>query len=302
MSQSRPTSAERPPVPVLHVTIYDSVSAWLIAIVGALGVSVACLSVIWAGFRTVHHQEAIPVELVELPGGVEDGAVGETLRVDSPAELSPTPSPVETESEESQIEETLDNVMELSDQAAELSERQFEFDAHSSGHRGSAAGTGRRALGLGNGAAGIPREQRWFVTYSGETTIDEYARQLDFFKVELGALFRDGRLVYLSELSRDQPKIRETRSGADEQRLYMLWTGGGRKLADLKLFQKAGIDAQNATIFQFYPPPIEQKLALLERKYRDRPVDEIRRTYFDVRRPDNGDGYEYYVSRQIAFK
>ncbi|HVW01199.1 MAG TPA: hypothetical protein VHB77_12690, partial [Planctomycetaceae bacterium] len=302
--QSRPTPAERraAPLPVLRVTLYDSVSAWLIAVVGALGFSVLCLSIVWAGFRPIHHQEAVPVELVEMPGGIEEGTVGETLRVDSPAELSPTPSPVETESDESQIEETLDNVMELSDQAAELSERQFEFDATSSGHRGSAAGNGRRALGLGSGQSGIPREQRWFVTYSGETTVDEYAKQLDFFKVELGALFRDGRLVYLSDVSQDKPKVRETRSGADEKRLYMLWTGGGRKQADLKLFQKAGVDAQSATIFQFYPPPIEQKLAQLERKYRNRPVDEIRRTYFDVRRPESGDGYEYYVSRQIAFK
>ena len=290
---------QHPHVPVLKVTRYDSVSSFLIAIVLALCVSVFGLAAVWATIRPSRVQVAVPVEILEIPGGVEDGVIGETLRLDSPEEVTPDPSLADVPSPDSEIQETLDNVMDLADEATNQAEKQFELETRHAGTKGSAKGTGRRGLGSGTGAAGIPREQRWFISYSDRETLEEYAKELDFFGVELGALMPDGKIVYLSQMS-TKPQTHSASHGKDETRLYMIWQGGNRRKADIQLFQKAGIQVGDAVIFQFYPAATEQKLAQIERDYKNRPLDEIRRTYFGVSKRD--DAYVFHVTRQAYFK
>jgi hypothetical protein len=289
-----------PPSPVIRVTRYDQVSSWLISFVAALGGAVFFLAVLWVSLRPSTHPKAVPVEIVELAGGVEDGAVDETLRVDSPEEAAPDATLADVAAPEAEIQETLDNVMELANEATNQAEKQYEFDTRNAGKSGSAKGTGRRALGLGPGDAGIPREQRWFISFSDHATLSEYAAQLDFFGIELGALTADGKIVYLSKLKSPKPVTRTANRGSDEQRLYMIWQGGSRRKADLQLFSKAGLDVGDTVIFQFYPKETEDLLAKLERSYRNRLTAEIRRTYFAVQPADNG--FEFAVTRQIYFK
>jgi len=131
--------------------------------------------------------------------------------------------------------------------------------------------------------------------------LDEYARQLDFFGIEFGAIV-DGKLVYLSKLASPSPIVRTAAGGADEKRLYMTWQGGSRKQADLQLFQKAGIAVGNGVIFQFYPKDTEDRLARLELAYRSRRANDIRRTYFTVQRIAGGGGYEFTVAHQTYLK
>jgi hypothetical protein len=190
-------------------------------------------------------------------------------------------------------------VTELSDVAAEPVQKQFEAGLKNTGKRGSAKGTGRRALGAGGGTAGIPREQRWFVRFGDEADLDEYAKQLDFFKIELGALL-PGELVYMSQLSKPPATIRRVQTGQDEARLYMTWQGGQRRFADAQLFARAGLNVPaEAPLFHFYPPDVEAKLAQLEKGFRGRPVEQIKRTYFAVTRA--GSGYQFEVVRQLLF-
>jgi hypothetical protein len=81
----------------------------------------------------------------------------------------------------------------------------------------------------------------------------------------------------------------------------MTWQGGTRKQADIQLFRRAGIEVGNSVIFQFYPKPIENQLAVLERDFaRGRPTREIRKTYFTVNRA--GRGYEFAVKSQTYTK
>jgi len=287
-------------LPVLQVTRYDWVSSWLIAIVLALLFAVGGLAVVWAAVRPSERKEPVPVEIVEIPGGDEQGVLEETLRLESPAEASSDPSLAEIEAPESEIEETLENVVDVAAAATNLADKQFELETRNAGKPGSATGTGRRALGMGGGEAGIPREQRWFISYADQQSLEAYARQLDHFGIELGALTRDGRIIYLSRLSDPQPQVRTVDRGSGETRLYMIWQGGGRRRADLQLFQKAGIEIGDAVILQFYPRETEDQLARLERSYRDRPAEQIRRTYFSVRATENG--YEYAVTRQTFFE
>jgi len=287
--------------PALRVTRYEQVSAFLIAIVAGLVVIVALLSMLWYSTRVTKPQEPIPVELIENTGGSEDGAIGETLRVDSPLEANPDAGSAEIASEQPETPDSIDQVLATADEAVTRVEpRPFELGSPNQGKPGSAQGTGRRPLGSGPGTGGgFSREQRWLVRFADQADLDEYTRQLDYFGIEFGAIV-NGQLVYLSKLSSARPAVRKANSGADEKRLYMTWQGGGRKQADLQIFRKAGIDVGNGVIFHFYPKETEDRLAQLERAYRNRVANDIRRTYFSVERAKSG--YEFTVSHQTYLK
>lgn len=264
------------------------------------GMLALCLVVVmvWVSNQLPAPPEPVPVELLELPGGVEDGSPDETLRVDSPDPERADASEAEMLAEVSEVEQTLETAVELSDEAAQQVQQQFDVGVQSTGTPGSAKGTGRRALGMGPGIAGYPREQRWFVRFGDRSSVAEYAKQLDFFRIELGALLPDGRLAYLSQMNSPKPQVRYVQTGDKEKRLYMTWMGGERRGADEQIFQKAGITVDAETpIFHFYPPDLEQKLALLEREYRNKSAKEIRRTYFTVE--PAGGGYQLRVTRQL---
>jgi hypothetical protein len=213
------------------------------------------------------------------------------------------PSLAEFESDEPEVAEMLDNVLELAETANNQAQEQYESDLRNAGKMGSATGTGRRPLGMGLGEKGLPREQRWFVAFADGGTLNEYARQLEYFKIQLGVLIPSGKLIYLSNLTADRPSTREETDGSREQRMYMTWQGGRLRAADRKLFEKAGIDITGGILFHFYPKQTEQKLAQLEyeRAQRsNRTIDQIRRTYFVVRRSVNQ--YSFVVTRQIYFE
>ncbi len=286
-------------VPVLKVTRFDLATALLIAAFLAIVGFVIWLTAVWLTNQPPAVDTTVPVELVEMPGGSEDGAIDETLKVESPEDVTDDPSLAEFVSEKQEVQEMLDNVLELSEQANNQAQEQLELDLRNAGQPGSATGTGKRAFGSGPGVSGLPREQRWFISFASEATLDQYAAQLDYFGIELGALLPDGRLIYMSNLSAPRPTTREVKSGADETRLYLTWSGGNLRLGDLRLFEKAGIDASRGILFHFYPAKTENILAVLEREAANRPVDQIRRTYFVSRRA--GQGYEFVVTRQIFF-
>lgn len=308
---------ERPPgpaqKPVLSMTRYEQVSTLLIVLAIGIGLTMLGLTVQYVATRPRPVVANVaPLEILEEdPGGSPDGSPDETLKVDSPYEERNDASLVDNPTEElSQIEAAADDAMDFGDDVGDQADgavavaapaqQQFLFDAQSSGRRGSATGTGRRGLGMGPGKKGFPRDQRWFISFSDRLPVPEYAKQLDFFRIEMGAVLPD-MIVYLSNMS-TQPKTRTATSGKEEKRLYMNWQGGTRRLADVELFQTAGIDAQNALILHFYPPDVENALAHLERDYADRKADEIRRTFFIVKRKEKDGGYEFEVTRQTYLK
>lgn len=289
------------PEPVIRVTPYDQVSSWLLAVVSALGFSVFVLTAAWVSIDPVPVRVAVPVEIIENEGGgVEDGSPDETLKLDGPGPENELAVLNGDDSDEVQVEETLDAVMDVADQATDQAEMHFEFATRTTGKKGSASGTGKRALGFGSGKAGTPREQRWFVSYNDRETLEEYGKQLEFFRIELGMLTADGKLIYLSKLSSPKPVSKTASTGKGESRLYMTWQGGARRRADMELFQRAGIDVAQNVLMQFYPPDVEKILVRLELDYKKRPLSEIRRTAFSTRPAANG--YEFFVTNQTYFQ
>jgi hypothetical protein len=145
-------------------------------------------------------------------------------------------------------------------------------------------------------AATVPRWERWQVRFSA-ADLEAYARQLDYFGIELAAM-GGGRanVDYASQLSRPRPLRRAGRS-QDEQRLYMTWRSGELIEADRQLLAKAGIATADRVILQFYPPQAEAMLASLERQEAgEKDLRSIRRTVFGVR--PKGRQFEFFVISQ----
>ena len=284
----------KPPAPFLKFSGYDIVSSMMLAV----AMTVVC-AVIWAFslfWSTLPPKlpDLVPMELVRIGGGVEDGDPNETLDIETPEETT-----TEIQQQE-EVKEEITMLTEVADQAAErMQEIQVEQNATAE-LNGAATGTGKRPLGFGPGnGGGVAAELRWFIRFADGSSLTEYAKQLDFFGIELGAIMPDGRLAYISGLA-GTPKVRYGTSGKDEKRLYMKWDAGDRRKADEKLFQKAGITVGKNVIFHFYPQQTEQLLVTLETNFAKRNLKEIRRTYFVVN--TKGNGYEFQVTRQMYLK
>lgn len=282
-------------VPVMTETKYDLAASALIALAVLLGAFVAVLIAIWLS-------NLIPTKVTLAPfleagdGGWEDGDPNESLNVESPEDPSDDPS-LSNDQQETQMEQVLEQVVTVSDTAAALVAPNQFSDATGGGNPGSAVGTGGRPYGSGGpGRGGAKREQRWFVQFAEKGDLRSYARQLDHFGIELGVAFKDGRIVYVGSLS-TTPQKREERVSAGDKRLFMNWQGGDRIKADIELLEKAGVpDAKSGTILHFYPRETEESLARLENAYANRPPEQIRRTYFQVRK--TGNSFEFVVSSQ----
>jgi len=147
----------------------------------------------------------------------------------------------------------------------------------------------------------VPAWQRWEMRFS-TTGIQSYARQLDFFKIELGATGGGlPKVDYAQNLAKPKPDRRSGNS-EDEKRLYMTWQkhGGAMAAFDRQLVARAGIKTQRRLILQFYPKEIEKLLARLEaveaRKAGHADAREFLKTIFGVRSARGG--YEFYVIDQ----
>ncbi len=284
-------------MPFLKFSGYD------IAISALLALGLAILGwVLWAFglfYATIPETPPVfvPLEMMEqvTGGGDENGDPNETLDIQTPDEPR----------EGIMAQEAISEIVIGTGIATEVAERMDTFaQVEQSGtdtFNGSATGTGkRRPLGFGPGnGGGVAPELRWFIRFADGTSLTEYAKQLDFFGIELGSILPDGRMAYISGLA-GTPKPRYAMSGKDEKRLYMKWEGGERRSADEKIFQKSGLQVGKAVIFHFYPQQTEQLLLNLEFNYAKRNLKEVRRTYFLVN--TKGKGYEFVVSRQLYLK
>ena len=287
--------------PVLAVTRHDRVTSLLMALMIVGGAVVAWQVARATVLRGGEAPTTVEVELIEIAGGDPEGLPGETLSVDSPDEQpAEDPSQADQLDEEATLKEELANVLDsLSELDMDLVDPQDYEDQSNRGQRGRAEGDSTlRNRGAGGGpGSGLPREQRWVIYYDPGQTLQEYAKQLDFFGIELGAVV-GGRLIYVSHLADEQPRRRTGLPGED-YRIRWLWRGGSRRQADVALLKKAGINAEKGIVMQFLPRDVEEELARLERRHAGRAPQEIQRTAFRVQKA--GDRYEFYVIEQEYF-
>jgi len=252
---------------------------------------------IWLASRKLWSPSAVPVMVLEDVGG---GGSGSGPVSGGLGDLeAPSLDDVAARTELS-VEQAIGSVAAVvASQSADLDI--LEGDTTPGAGIGQGEGTG---IGDGRGKGpggpgtsdGVPAYERWEIRMSA-ASLENYARQLDFFKVELGVAGGGNPNVdYISNLSADKPKVR-VGNPKDEKRLRFLQRSGELRLADRQLASKAGVPTDGRIVFQFYDQSTYQMLLQLEAVRKgNRRIAEVRKTVFGVK--DNGGKYEFFVIDQ----
>jgi hypothetical protein len=153
-----------------------------------------------------------------------------------------------------------------------------------------------RGLGHGPGKPGWPRH--WEVMFS-KATLNDYAKQLDFFKIELGILLPDNKIIYVFNLRKSKPDTRTVSNpSVNERRYYLTWRNPEAQQADRDLAIKAGVEVGDQLILKFLPKEVELNLMGLEKAKNNLTPKDIKRTRFGVQA--EGDGFVFFVLEQAV--
>ncbi|MDP6554766.1 MAG: hypothetical protein QGG71_08875 [Pirellulaceae bacterium] len=289
-SVPEPIRRNRPIEVEMRVSRYDQVAGMLVSLLILIGCAVGIMFVIWLTMTLVFRQAAVPIKLIENAAGRGDNPPGFERDMLAPG-MEEMP-----ELAEPQLEAALEAVTSaVSSVAASTDVLNTASSVTSKGEGGR--GDSRPPGPEGEGDNIIPRWERWEVRWVS-TGIPAYARQLDFFKIELGAGGGSPLMDYAYDLSKS-PKKRQGTSKA-EKRLYMTWKGGTLQQFDRTLLGRVGIGTNNRIMFQFYPEEVEDRLAWIEKVNADKlghlSVKEYLKTIFGVKA--KGSQYEFFVAEQ----
>ncbi len=278
----------------LRASRYDQVAAMLVSTLLVMGTVTALMTmVLFADRLFLPAPEPPPVTVLEDVGGGGSGTVlGSEQQFEEPNSTEAPPS----SGVQLPIEQELQAV------AALVAAKAPDFDAiYGSPTLGAGEGTGTgdgRGKGPGGPGTsdGIPAYERWEIRMSAEN-LDEYAKQLDFFKVELAVAGGGSPTVeYISNLSSAKPTVRVS-DPKDEHRLRFLHRSGELRAGDRQLASKAGVKTEGRVVFQFYNDATYRSLLALEAtKKGNRRIKEVRKTVFGVR--GTRGQYEFYVIDQ----
>jgi hypothetical protein len=283
----------------LRISHYDRASSWLISLLVTLGVLAVVLFCTW--LSTIVHvpQLAVPVDLAEVgPGdGGGDGRAMGGSQLDSPSDEPFVGTDAVTEGVQESLSVLPDaiasKVLELDDPSLPTPKRHGSYG--SGGGIGGGFGDGR-GLGHGPGLGGSRRN--WEVYFAKGSTLDLYAKQLDFFDIEMGVLQDSKTMIYAKGFASGKPTIR---TGPPDQKRYNLtWKSGELQQAEKEILIKAGVQVGNRVIYKFLTPKTESLLAYAEKAYAGPREKEIKKTQFGVKQ--EGAGFEFTVLQQTYKK
>lgn len=280
----------------LNTSKYEQASAMLTSMLMLLGVITAGMFVAWLTATIVWDRPVAEVVLEDVGGG----SSGNTMPGGEKDLEEPSPEEVkEVMVEDKAADAGFEAITSMVSTAA------VDLDAVDSVGGSTALGSGE-GTGTGDGKGrgpggpgtsdGIPAWERWEIKFSSND-IGLYARQLDFFKVELGVAGGGIDVVdYCSNFSAAKPTKRSD-IPKKEKRLFFLYKTGDLREADRTLARKAGIEVTDRVVFQFYTPEMYNLLLKLEnQKMGKRRIIEVKKTTFGLRgSPGN---WEFYVIDQ----
>ena len=306
--------------PDMKVTPYDRVSSLLVSLLILVGTCVLVLFLIWLSKRVllIATTVPVPVEMVELleysgrgdhaAGFGRDAELG-AGDVDEPSEAASDANPDTSAQAMTDQMTALDNIASETAVAVDSAPSDSIFatagpkantpsgDSYGVGTgKGKGIGDSRRPGPLGEGRDDIvPPWERWEVRFT-TAGLQAYAKQLDFFHIELGAMGGGSSDVdYAANLTKAKPDRRVGKPDA-EQRLYMTWRDESSPLAtfDRQLLERAGINTRRRVLLQFFPKDIERLLLTLEApQVKGHDPRSVLKTVFGVR--EAGAGYEFHV-------
>jgi hypothetical protein len=292
-TSNSPRSHLRLPPTELAVSRYDQVAGMLVAVLIVLGFITLLMFMLWLSTRLFLLQPPVAVTMLEDVGG---GGSGENLAGGEQELQEPSPEEVQ-QVEEPSVTDSLRAISSIVSSEAQQLDK-IEGSASYGKGEGLGQGDGRGPGPGGPGTSdGVPAWERWEIQMAAKT-LDEYARRLDFFQVELGvAGGGDPNVQYISNLSAGKPKVR-TGAPKDEKRLRFLHRSGELRQADRSLAAKAGVNTSGKVVFQFYSQDTYNKLFALETaKMGTRRIKDVRKTIFGVR--NVGQRFEFFVIDQF---
>jgi hypothetical protein len=309
--QSAPPSDGSPErwEPFLGVTRYERVTAMLMSLIVTVGAVTCALGAVWwtnsvraaSGTARV---DSMDVDFGDDWGGVSDGGPNESW--ENPGEVGPTPSIGGSSDDDggAQLQARILQLLGELPAALEMADQLIVGTTDEArGLQVGSRGTDRRPqIGDGSGhTRGVPPNRRWEIVFEKGLTIEQYAEQLDFLKVEL-AIVSDGRLYRVSEFASGHPAVRVVEPGSTNREICFVWRDEARRQVDLTLLRRADIPSvpDGALVMHFFTASTERRMADIEREVaRARghtTLRDVAKTRFVVR--NIGGGYQLEVSEQ----
>lgn len=275
----------------LRTSRFDIVTSLFMALILFIGTFTLMLFIIWLTSRWTFPPK--PIEpIIENPAG----------RGENPEGFERDFEPPGAEEVEELMEPTLQDTIEavtdaVSTVAASLVTTDTAATATTSG---TGAGDSRPPGPPGEGDDIIPRFERWQLNFTARD-IKSYSKQLDYFKIELGAIGGTVQGVDVANNLAGSPKKYRIVDTESEKRLYFMWNSPSPLMQfDRQLLQSAGIQLPNRQMLKFIPKDLENQLAHTELEYstsKGHPsVTEIAKTVFECK-PDGG-GFKFEVVSQ----
>lgn len=275
----------------LAVNAYDRTTTFILAALILVSLIVFGLLVVFLTTRTFPAIESIPVSPVEATSSTANQGVA--------AELEPPGVEEAPDLHEPLLQDTLDALtVAASAKQASLADENLQADDLSS--KGEGLGDARLAGPGGDGVVErVPRWKRWKIRFQPNSP-EEFARWLDFHRIEIGVLGRNNVVYYASNLSSDTPRTRTNPDPKSEQRGYTSAADGPMPELTVQLARKANISRHGTITLLFYSFDVENTLYQLEQEQAgNRNVNTIRETVFVVVR--DGQDYGFQVVEQKFF-
>ncbi len=279
---------QRPVIRVdTEVSQYERVSGGLSAGVIILGLLAAVLFFLWYSLLKSNRMTVT---------ALAPTFAGDTSNPEGVAEDIEEPGVEEfPEVQEPQLAEALEAV----DVASTV--RANDSEAGDATQMGTGKGLGdRRTQGFGNGGTDVNEPwKRWQINYS-LTTVSDYAKQLDHFKIELGGVEKTGdNIAYVTNVA--SSKNVRTGSKRTEKRIYFSHTIPKLREWDKRLLQQANITNVGERIpVQFYPIEIINQLYAMENaklQQDNRKIPNIKNTVYTVEGSEGN--YRFTLSKII---
>jgi hypothetical protein len=270
----------------LRTSRFDTVAAFLQALMWFVGVFALMLFMVWLTGRLSFGPRPFP-PILENPAGRGDNAEGFEREFEPPGaeEVADLAEPT--------IQDTLTAVTDAVTSVAVASD--------SAKTEGTGKGDSRPPGPEAEGDDIVPRHERWELQFVAKTAA-EYAKQLDYYKIELGTL---GGGIQGVDYARNLSGAIQKRQGtsAAEKRLYFMWVDRSSPLYqfDRQLLQKAGVNVSGRELLKFVEDELQNMLANIELEYATKAghpsVKEIAKTVFQSIPAGTGYGFEVVNQR-----
>lgn len=273
----------------LRISKFDVVTSLFLSLILFIGAFVLMMFIIWLLSGKPKPRPLAP--LIENPAG----------RGENPEGFERDFEPPGAEEVEELTEPTLaDTIEAVTDAVSSVAASLTTTDTNAAATTaGTGAGDSRPPGPEGEGDDIIPRWERWQLTYTARNP-QEYAKQLDFFKTELGAFGGQNSIDTVGSLAGSGQR-KTNNKPETEKRLYFSWKEQTPLIQyDRQLLSKSGVPLQGRNIVRFIDPEHENFLAHTELNYAKEKgyneVKQIAKTVFEYKA--GGDGYVVEVVSQ----